>query len=215
MEKSFKKRRKYARRFKDINFDDKNIYDFSRMNVSNMSTRQLKEFIRRTVSIANESFGSENEQLKKSLNIITGKTGTRFFNGREQIVGGYSHMTKGELIDRARLLQSHLAIDVFTNRAEREYKELDKDVMKKVSKGLGIDIDEDEFGDVWNTIHEITNLYKAFDSTDVASLYEDARDSGKSGSDVLFTVIEFMQKHSGMEHDDAMDIIGSILRDEL
>lgn len=215
MEKSFKKRRKYARRFKDINFDDKNIYDFSRMNVSNMSTRQLKEFIRRTVSIANESFGSENEQLKKSLNIITGKTGTRFFNGREQIVGGYSHMTKGELIDRARLLQSHLAIDVFTNRAEREYKELDKDIMKKVSKGLGIDIEEDEFGDVWNTIHEITNLYKAFDSTDVASLYEDARDSGKSGSDVLLTVIEFMQKHSGMKHDDAMDIIGSILRDEL
>lgn len=185
------------------------------MNVSNMSTRQLKEFIRRTVSIANESFGSENEQLKKSLNIITGKTGTRFFNGREQIVGGYSHMTKGELIDRARLLQSHLAIDVFTNRAEREYKELDKDIMKKVSKGLGIDIEEDEFGDVWNTIHEITNLYKAFDSTDVASLYEDARDSGKSGSDVLLTVIEFMQKHSGMKHDDAMDIIGSILRDEL
>lgn len=214
MEKDFKKH-KSTKKFKDVDFGNKNIYELSRMDVRNLSTRQLRDFISKAVDITNEAFGSENEQLKKSVKLVGGKTGIRFYGGRKQIVKGYSNMTKSDLIDRARLLQSHLAIDVFTNRAEREYKELDKDVMKKVSKGLGIDIEEDEFGDVWNTIHEITNLYKAFDSTDVASLYEDARDSGKSGSDVLLTVIEFMQNHSGMDHDDAMDIISSILRDEL
>lgn len=214
MEKGFKKH-KSTKKFKDVDFGSKNIYELSRMDVRNLSTRQLRDFISKAVDITNEAFGSENEQLKKSVKLVGEKTGIRFYGGRKRVVKGYSNMTKSELIDRARLLQGHLGIDVFTNRAEREYKELDKDIMKKVSKGLGIDIEEDEFGDVWNTIHEITNLYKAFDSTDVASLYEDARDSGKSGSDVLLTVIEFMQKHSGMEHDDAMDIISSILRDEL
>lgn len=214
MEKGFKKH-KSTKIFKDVDFGSKSIYDMSRMNVRNLSTRQLREFISKAVDITNESFGSENEQLKKSLKIVSEKTGIRFYGGRKQIVKGYSQMNKSELIDRARLLQGHLSVDIFTERAEKEYKDLTEEVMNNVAKGLGIDIEEDEFGDVWNTIHEITNLYKAFDSTDVASLYEDARDYGKSGSDVLLTVIEYMQTHSGGEHKDAMDIIGRILRNEL
>ena len=68
---------------------------------------------------------------------------------------------------------------------------------------------------MWNLIHEVTNLFKAFDSTDVASLYEDARDTEKSAGDVLITIVEFMQNHGGMVHKDAMDMIGQILRNEL
>ena len=215
MEEGFKNKHRSVKKFKDIDFDSKNIYELSRLNVKNMSTRQLRKFISRATDIAEEAFGGTNEQLSKSLNIITDKTGVRFRDGRKKIVKGYSTMTKSELQERARLLQGHLGIDVFTSRAEREYKDLDEEMMKKISKGLAIEISEEEYSGLWNLIHEVTNLFKAFDSTDVASLYEDARDNEKSGGDVLMAVVQFMQEHGNMDHKNAMDMLGKILRDEL
>lgn len=215
MEEGFKNKYRAVKKYKDIDFDSKNIYELSRMNVNNMSTRQLRKFISTAVGIAEESFDSSNEQLEKSLRIVTGKTGTREYDGKTRIVKGYSKMNKQELQERARLLQGHLGIDVFTSRAERDYKDLNEETMRKISEALAMDIGEDEFAGLWNLIHEVTNLFKSFDSTDVASLYEDARDTGKDTGDVLVTIVEFMQSHGGMIHKDAMDMLGQILRNEL
>lgn len=215
MDAGFKNKHRAVKKYKDIDFENKNIYELSRLNVNNMSTRQLRKFISTAVGIAEESFDTSNEQLEKSLRIVTGKTGTKEYNGQTRIVKGYSNMNRQELLERARLLQGHLGIDVFTNRAERDYKDLNEETMRKISEALAMDIGEDEFAGLWNLIHEVTNLFKSFDSTDVASLYEDARDTGKDAGDVLVTIVEFMQSHGGMIHKDAMDMLGQILRDEL
>lgn len=212
MEGKFKNKFRAVKKFKDIDFDNMDIYKLSRIDVNNMSTRQLRSFISHAVNIANEAFTTDNEQLKKSLNIISKQTGMRLYGGAKQIVKGYGNMTKSELQQRARLLQGHLGIDVFTSRAQRDYKDLNKETMDKISKRLGIEIEEDEYSTLWNLIHEVTNLYKSFDSSDVASLYEDARDAGKSGDDVLITIMDFMSKHGGMDHDDAIEMIGDALR---
>ena len=195
--------------------EEMDIYELSRLNVSYMTTRQLKQFIKVSAKIVDEAFETDNEQLRKSLKIIGAKTGTRSVKGEKHIVRGIYKLDRKELIERAHLLQSHLSIDIFTNRAERDYKELNRSTMEKISKTLGLVLADFEFPILWNLIHEIRNLYKAFDSTDVATLYEDARSSGKKGSDVLLAVMEFMENNKDADKKYAMDMISSALRDEL
>lgn len=202
------------RRNKQMDFDDMSIYELARVKVKDLTTRQLRSFIKESVSIAESAMGSTNEQLQKSLNIVTGKTGTTTRKGVTHINKGYTRMTKAQLQERARLLQGHLGIDVFTRRAEEERKEITQEVVDKISEKLGIDIDVKEAGELTFLFNEIKNLYSAFGSDDVASLYEDARDSGKTGYDVLYEIINYMENEGkGVEKDFALSQIRERLKE--
>lgn len=178
-------------------FKGMSIYNLAKVRVDTLTTRQLRSFIRESTSIAESALGSTNEQLQKSLNIVTGKTGTTTRKGVTHINKGYTRMTKSELVQRARLLQGHLGIDVFTRRAQEELEEISQDVLDKISKKVGIDIDKSEGNDVTFLFSEIKNLYSSFESDEVASLYEDARDFGKTGIDVLYEIFKYMESEEG------------------
>lgn len=178
-------------------FKGMSIYNLAKVRVDTLTTRQLRSFISESVSIAESALGSTNEQLQKSLNIVTGKTGTTTRKGVTHINKGYTRMTKSELVQRARLLQGHLGIDVFTRRAQDELEEIKQDVLDKISQKVGIDIDLSEGNDVTFLFSEIKNLYSSFGSDEVASLYEDARDSGKTGIDVLYEIFKYMESEEG------------------
>lgn len=197
-------------------FKGMSIYNLAKVRVDTLTTRQLRSFINESVSIAESAMGSTNEQLQKSLNIVTGKTGTTTRKGVTHINKGYTRMTKSELVQRARLLQGHLGIDVFTRRAQDELEEIKQDVLDKISQKVGIDIDLSEGNDVTFLFSEIKTLYSSFESDETASLYEDARDSGKTGIDVLYEIFKYMESEEGKgsQKRDALEKIRERLKEQ-
>lgn len=188
-----------------IEINNFNIGYLSRVNLKDLTNSQLREFIKASAKRIEQSFDVDNEQIRKSANIIRRKVGTRIIHGEERIIKGYSKMNREELLSRARLFQSHLAIDVFTNEAIMENHKLAESVKEKLSEMFDVDMSDEEWSLYVFFMHDARNLNMKFDSTDwastVTSIIEEAREYGSGDVDIIYTVHQVWEQSKGLGWD--------------
>lgn len=196
------------------NFKKMSTRDLSLVHLDELSTRELKEFIKTSADIMDKGWGTENEQLRKAYNIKSKQLGVRNIHGEQRVKRGYSNLNKQELLERAEHFQSYLAIDYETS--EDDYKQIDEKLMAKINKTLGTEFDEDELAAFWFLMHETRNKYRGLDSTVVASMWEEGIDVGADAYDLLH-IIDYVygnaEEFGGLDTRQFMDKVKEILRE--
>ena len=176
-------------------FDNLSPRAMSKIKLEKLNTAELKSYMKRAYDLSDEAFGSDSEQLQKSIRIIGQKLGTKFVKGEQLLKRDYGN--RENMLKRAELLRSHLAIDVFTDPAQEDYAEIDQTIKDKINGILGTDFDDEEMKGYWFVLHEVKNLTSDFGSLDVASMVEAAYDNDQSAVDVLLLIKEEYEKIQG------------------
>lgn len=178
-------------------FKSSSLSDLTKFNVADFTNEMLRDFIQVATVHAESSFGSDVEQVEKSINILRSKIGSRRVKGEEKLKRGYWKMNREDLMKRARLLQAHLSIDVFSDEAEEERKELSEETRKKINDRLGVILSDDEFEMFKFIMHDVRKLSSVFDSTMVASIIEESREFDADAVDLIYTIHEAWEEHQG------------------
>lgn len=176
-------------------FDNLSPRAMTKIKLEKLNTAELKSYMKRAYDLSDEAFHSDSEQLQKSIRIIGGKLGTKFVKGEQLLKRDYGN--RENMLKRAELLRSHLAIDVFTNPAKEDYAEIDQTVKDKINGILGTEFDDDEMKGYWFVLHEVKNLTSDFESMDVASMVESAFENDQSAVDVLLLIKDEYEKIQG------------------
>lgn len=196
-------------------FENYTISDLAKENVRNLKTGELRNFIKYAARAVEDSFETTDAQLQKSLKIITGRTGVYKRGGKYKINQG-SNLKGEDLVQRAVDLQSHLSIDVFSNRYQYEMDEAMDDILRSIRKKTGINLNQVEFDIFKHVLNDAKKLSDAFDSTVVANLVAENRSFGGDVSKLVYAIHDIYQRnkseHLGMDIEDIQDAIKEQLK---
>ena len=163
----------------------KTIYSLSKDNLGDMTTRELKQFIRESAKKVEKARSSRNKALRKSYEYISDELGTRRMRNAKtgkyetKLKLGTSYMNKKQLIQRARLLQGHLKIDVYTKNAKEYARQVSEEAMENFAMNTGVELTQEELSDFKYMISGIKDLIEKFESDNIVKLFEYVNSKGE------------------------------------
>jgi len=154
--------------------------DLANVDLSSMTVAELKNYIRQASDRMVSARNSRYKAVAKSYEYISVITGTkRTYNKATEkyetrLVLGFSKswMKKGELLKRARLLQGHFRIDVYTRNAKKYRRQVTSKMIEDLYQRTGIRFTEKEFNDFKAVSASIRDIIEKFGSDNVAKMFE-------------------------------------------
>ena len=192
----------------------KSIYEMSRENLADMSVKELKAYIRAASQKVSSDKRSRYKAVSSSAKYIAESIGERRTKNkvtghyRSQIILGFDGMTKKDLLQRARMLQGHFKIDVYSRNAREHINKVTEESLESFEKNTGVSLTKEEFADFKVMIGGIKDLIEKFGSDNIAKMYDEINmKGGKSGRLNLGAILREVYDHvpEGSRKSDLLD----------
>lgn len=171
------------------------IYDLAKKNLSKMKVSDLKAFIRKVSQKVARDRRSKFKAVAASADYIANLTGIRKYKDksgkrRVSLKLGFTGMRKQDLLARARMLQGHLNIDVYTKDAKRYAEEIAEETLKTFERNTGFSFTAEEFHDFKSVLAALKDLIEKFGSDEIAKMYDEVnRRGGRTGRLTLGSIL--------------------------
>lgn len=169
------------------------IYEMSRKNLKDMNVNELKRYIREASGKVVKDRSSRYKSVKSSAEYIIESIGVRYVKNKKtgkytaKMKLGFSGMRKTDLLQRARLLQGHFKIDVYSRNAKEYIDKITEEAMDALYKNTGIRIESKEkMAEFKLLMSQIKDIVEKFGSDNIAKLYDELDKS--EGSRSLITL---------------------------
>lgn len=192
--------------------------ELSKVNLSNMTTAQLKDYIRQASDKIVTARNSRYKPVAKSYEYISVVTGTRRVVNKKtgkyetKLILGFSKkwMNKSELLKRARLLQGHFRIDVYSRNARQAQKKISDELLEQFYQRTGIRFTAKEFNEFKTVAASIRDIIEKFGSDNVAKIFEYTKTFG--GETVYSTNLGSIMRQvydssSGLDQKELVDAV--------
>ena len=196
------------------------IYEMSRKNLADMTTNELKNYIRSASKKVAKDRGSRYHAVSQSAEYIAKSIGMRSMRDREtgkirrELKLGFKGMKKRDLLQRARMLQGHFKIDVYSRDAKRYAEEVTEQTLESFERNTGISLTADEFAAYKSMISGIKDIVEKFGSDNIAKMYEEMnRKQGAIGGLKLGTILRevYSEAPEGLSQRDLIDMVSDYL----
>ena len=193
--------------------------NLSTVNLSSMTVGELKDYIRVASDRMKTARNSRYKAIAKSYDYISKQVGTRRLYNKDtgkyetKLILGFGKMNKKQLLSRARLLQGHFKIDVYSRRAKQERKKITEKTLDNFFQRTGIRLTADEMADFKQVAASIKDIIEKFGSDNVAKMFDyvnrvggDTFSRTQLGS-IIRTVYDVAPKGEGVEKQDLVDAV--------
>lgn len=196
-----------------------NLTELSNVNLANMTVPQLKDYIRQASDRIGKSKNSRYKAVAKSYAFITSQTGTRRLYNKNtgkyetKIILGFSGMKKQQLLSRARMMQGHFKIDVYSRNAKKEQRKVTKKSLDNFFQRTGLRFNEKEMAEFKQVAASIKDIIEKFGSDNVARMFDYVNKvggdtfSGTSLGSIIRMVYDYAPKGDGVEKQDLVDAV--------
>lgn len=186
-----------------------------------MNVNELKRYIREASGKVVKDRSSRYKSVKSSANYIMESIGVRYvknkttgkYNAKMKL--GFSGMRKADLLQRARLLQGHFKIDVYSRNAKEYIDKVTEEAMDALYKNTGIRIESKEkMAEFKLFMSQIKDIVEKFGSDNIAKLYDELdKSEGSRATMTLGMAIREVYQNlpKGVLQRDAMDSLTTYL----
>ena len=191
----------------------------SSVDLTKMTVPELKDYIRVASNKLSTARNSRYKAIAKSYKYIAEQVGTRRVKNQQtghyetKLILGFKGMKKNQLLSRARLLQGHFKVDVYSRRAKQERKKITKKTLDNFFQRTGIRLTTDEMADFKQVAASIKDIIEKFGSDNVAKMFDYVnrvggdRFSRTSLGSIIRQVYEYAPKGEGVEKQDLVDAV--------
>lgn len=195
------------------------ITNLSNADLSRMTANELKEYIRVASSRMMTARNSRYKAVAKSFEYISKVTGTRRMFNKEtgkyetKLILGFGKMKKPDLLHRAKLLQGHFRIDVYSRRSRKERERITQKTLDNFKERTGIELTKEEMADFKQVAASISDLIEKFGSDNVAKMFDYVNRVGgdtfsrTSLGSIIREVYLHSPKGAGVEKRDLVDAV--------
>ena len=197
------------------------IYEMSRKNLGTMTTNELKNYIRDASKKVAKDRGSRYNAVSESAEYIAESVGMRSMKDKEtgkirrELKLGFKGMRKKDLLGRARLLQGHFKIDVYSRDAQKYIDQVTEEAMERLYQNTGVKLEtKEEMANFKLTMSQIKDIIEKFGSDNIAKMYDEIKQSHgeRSAMTIGMAAIEvFDNLPKGVSQKDAMDALSTYL----
>lgn len=188
----------------------KTIYEMSRENLKDMTVKELQNYIRSAASKIIKDKNSRFKAVSSSARYIAESLGERRMKDKEtghyvsKLKLGFKGLRKSDLLQRARMLQGHFKIDVYSKDAKNYYDKITDEALDAFETNTGVRLTKEELADFKVMVAGIKDIIEKFGSDNVAKLFDEVSDKqGKSGRMTLGSILRevYSISHGGSTRD--------------
>lgn len=179
------------------------IYDLSVKNLADMKVSELKSFIRKASEKIAKDKRSRFKAVSSSAEYIGKLLGIRKFKDKKtgkrkvSLKLGFKGMRKNDLLKRARLLQGHLKIDVYSKEAKKHREKVTEEALESFERNTGISLSPEEFADYKELASGLKDIMEKYGSDNIAKMYDEVNQKGgTSGRLTLVSILREVYNNS-------------------
>lgn len=178
------------------------IYDLSVKNLANMKVSELKSFIRKVSEKIARDRRSRFKAVSSSADYISNLLGIRKYKDKKgkrkvSLKLRFKGMRKNDLLKRARLLQGHLKIDVYSKEAKKYREKVTDEALESFERNTGISLSPEEFADYKELASGLKDIMEKYGSDNVAKMYDEVNQKGgTSGRLTLVSILREVYNNS-------------------